>query len=43
MNKLLLKKVEELTLYLIQEHEEKLSQQKAIDQLKQQVQALTHK
>lgn len=48
MNKLLLKKVEELTLYLIDKDEKDIaknnqlkSQQEAIDQLKQQLEALT--
>lgn len=43
MNKLLLKKVEELTLYLIREHEDKIAQQKEIDDLKQQVRMLSKK
>lgn len=41
MNKLLLKKVEELTLYLIEENKAKQAQQKEIDLLKQQLAALT--
>lgn len=42
-NKLLLKKVEELTLYLIQEHEDKIAQQKEINDLKQELQKLPRK
>jgi len=35
MNKLLMKKVEELTLYLIEEHKQNKNQQDEINQLKQ--------
>ncbi|QKJ31062.1 hypothetical protein HQ865_15300 [Mucilaginibacter mali] len=40
MNKLLMKKIEELTLYLIEEHDKN---QKEIEQLKQQLKAVTNK
>ena len=43
MNKLLMKKVEELTLYLIDEHKKNKGQQEQIDQLKKEIQLLNKK
>ncbi|MBB6129951.1 hypothetical protein [Mucilaginibacter lappiensis] len=43
MNKLLMKKVEELTLYLIDEHKKNKDQQVQIDQLKKEIQLLNKK
>ncbi len=42
-NTLLLKKIEELTLYIINQNQEKINQQKEIDQFKQQLKAISLK
>jgi thymidylate synthase len=42
MNKLLMKKVEELTLYLIDEHKKNKDQQEQIDQLNKRIELLNN-